>query len=97
MVVIYHDSIHHYFKVYVGDILAKYKKREDHISNLRVIFNMLREYKLRLKPQKDAFRVSSRKLIAFITSRRGIKVDPKKLKAIEGMPPRRNLKYTRSI
>jgi len=50
------------------------------------------KYKLRLKPQKCAFGVTSGKLLGFIFSKRGIEVDPKKVKAIISMPPLKGLK-----
>lgn len=57
----------------------------------------MRQYKLRLKPQKCAFGVSLGKLIGFIVSRRGIEVDPKKVSSIVDLPPLKNLKDWRSL
>lgn len=52
---------------------------------------------MKLKPRKCAFGVSSRKLLGFIVSRRGIEVDPNKFMVIIDLPPPRNLKDLRSI
>jgi len=43
------------------------------------------------------FRVSSRKRLGHIVSRRGIEVDPKKIKAIIEMSPPTNIKQLRSL
>lgn len=97
MVRMFHDMIHDNVKVYVDDILPKFIAKYDHILYLRKIFQTMREYKLKLKPQKCAFIVSSAKLLSFIISRRGIKIDPKKVSAIVDLFPPNNLKDLRSF
>ena len=46
----------------------------------------MKEYKLRLNPNKCTFGVRSGKLLGFIVSNKGIEVDPAKVKAIREMP-----------
>ena len=82
MVSMFHDMIHESVDMYVDDILPKYITKYDHISYLRNIFQRMIDYKLKLKPQKCAFGVSSSKLLSFIVSRTSIEVDPKKVSAI---------------
>lgn len=91
-----HDMIHHSLKVYVDDLLAKSKKK-DHLQDLGQISLKLRWYKLWLKPQNSAFGVSFIKLLGFIVSPRGIKMDLKKVKAITKMVPPSNLKELRCL
>ena len=50
MVSMFHDMIHDSVEVHVDEILAKSITKYDHISNLRNIFQRMREYKLKLKP-----------------------------------------------
>jgi len=57
----------------------------------------MREYKLKLKPQNYTFGVSVGKLLGFIVLRIGIKMDPKKVSAILGIPPTKTLKDLISI
>ena len=59
---------------------------------LRKFFERIRFYKLRLNPKKCTFGVTSRKLMGFIVSQRGIEVDPNKIKAIVQMKPPRTKK-----
>lgn len=92
MVTMFHGHIHKIMEVYVDDILVKTKKGQDHLQALDEVFTILQRYKLRLKPQKCAFRVTSSKLLGFMVSNRGIEVDPKKFKAIISMLPPRSLK-----
>jgi len=78
--------------VCVDDILVKSKQGQDHLDLLEELFDILKKYKLRLNPKKYAFIITSRKLLGFMVSKRGIEVDPEKVKAIVSMPPPKNLK-----
>ena len=60
----------------------KSKDRGSHTINLRKFFERIKEYKLRLNPQKCTFGVTAKKLLGFLVSDRGIEVDPSKIKAI---------------
>lgn len=83
MVTIFHDLMHKCMEDYVDDILVKSKTRAGHPANLRTVFERMRMYNMRLNPQKCAFGLSSGKLLGFIVSRRGIEIDPSKIKAIQ--------------
>lgn len=54
-------------------------------------FTRLEQYKVQLNPKKCAFGVTSRKLLGYIVSSKGIEVDPAKIKAIHEMPPPKNI------
>ena len=86
MVALFHDMMHQEIEVYVDDIIAKSKSKEEHLVNLRKLFERLRKYQLRLNPAKCTFGVKSGKLLGFIVSQKGIEVDSKKVKAILEMP-----------
>ena len=47
-----HDMMHNEVEVYVDDLIAKSKEREGHIINLIKFFERIKEYRLRLNPQK---------------------------------------------
>ncbi|PKI55417.1 hypothetical protein CRG98_024190 [Punica granatum] len=87
MVTLFHDMMHKEIEVYVDDMIAKSKEGEDHLVNLKRLFDHLRKYKLRLNPAKYTFGVKSGKLLGFIVSEKGIEVDPDKVKAIMELPP----------
>jgi len=82
MMALFHDMMHREIEVYVDDMIAKSKIEEEHLVNLRNLFERLRKYRLRLNPAKCTFGVKSRKLLGFIVSQKGIEVDPEKVKAI---------------
>ena len=50
MTAMFHDFIHKTVEVYVDDILVKSKKKEDHMNDIKVAFDRMRQYKLRIKP-----------------------------------------------
>src|SRR3954469_21030123 len=81
MTILFHDMMHKEVEVYVDDMIAKSKNEEDHIHNLTKLFQCLRKFQLRLTPIKCTFGVYSGKLLGFIVSKRGIEVDPDKVKA----------------
>ena len=77
-----HNQIGRNVHAYVDDIAVMSKKGNDLISNLEETFANLRTYKMMLNPLKCVFGVSSRQLLGFIVSHRGIEVNPEKIKAI---------------
>ena len=84
--VLLYDMMHYEVEVYVDDMIVRSKDRESHIVNLRKFFERIKEYRLRLNPQKCTFEVITGKLLGFLMSGRGIEVDPSKIKAILEMP-----------
>lgn len=86
MTTIFHDLIHNILEDYIDDILVKSHNNMGHLSDLVKVFDRLAQYHLILNPKKCFFGVTSRKLLGFIVSRRGIKIDPQKVKAILDMP-----------
>lgn len=94
---ILHDLIHDTVEVYVDDMIVKSHDRGEHISALKSFFDRIRKYNLRLNPQKCVFGVTSGKLLGFIVSKDGIKVDSDKVKAIQELPPPRTEKEIRGF
>lgn len=52
MTTIFHDMLHTIMEEYVDDILAKFVKREDHLTNLIKVFDRIEHYNLRLNQKK---------------------------------------------
>ena len=75
----------------------KSKDREGHIFNLRKFFERIKEYRLRLNPQKCTFGVTVGKLLGFLVNDRGIEVDSSKIKAILEMPTPKSEKEIRGF
>ncbi|KAA0036724.1 uncharacterized protein E6C27_scaffold1244G00080 [Cucumis melo var. makuwa] len=76
---------------------VKSKKKCDHQKDLKLVFDRLRKYQLRMNPLKYAFDVTSGKFLGFIVRHRGIKVDHSKIDAIQKMPSPKNLHELRRL
>ncbi|WRX12956.1 G-patch domain - like 2 [Theobroma cacao] len=87
MVTLFHDMMHKEVEVYLDDMIVKAHKTKDHATNLERLFERLRKFWLRLNPTKCTYGVTSRKLLGFIVSKRGIEVDPDKVKEYLLSPP----------
>ncbi|WVZ90057.1 hypothetical protein U9M48_036390 [Paspalum notatum var. saurae] len=74
-------------KAYVDDIVIKIKNEEDFIDDPRQVFDSLRKFRWKLNPTKCVFGVPVGQLLSFVVSNRGIKANPKKIKAILCMHP----------
>ena len=90
MTTMFHDMMHKEIEVYVDDVIIKSKSQADHVKDLRKFFERLHRYNLKLNPAKYVFGVPSEKLLGFVVSRRGIELDPSKIKAIQDLPPPKN-------
>ncbi|KAM1815098.1 hypothetical protein ACFX11_028685 [Malus domestica] len=72
---IFNDMLHKNVECYVDDVVVKTKKRLDHLKDLRIVFERLRKYNLKMNPLKCAFGVTSGKFLGFVVKHRGIEVD----------------------
>ena len=94
---IFADMLHKNVECYVNDLVVKSRKREDHLRGLRMVFDRLKRYQLKMNPLKCAFGVTSSKFLGFIVRHRGIEVDQSKILTIQDMPKPRNLQELRSL
>nr|CAN73588.1 hypothetical protein VITISV_026203 [Vitis vinifera] len=67
------------------DMIVKSGDRADHLAALERFFERIRQFRLRLNPKKCTFGVTSRKLLGYMISERGIEADPDKIKVILNM------------
>ena len=71
--------LHKNVECYVDDLKVKSRKREDHMRDLRMVFDRLRRYQLKMNPLKCAFGVTYGKFLGFIVRHYGIEVDQSKI------------------
>ena len=62
-------------EAYVDDMVIKTRHVETLIEDLRLTFDNLRTYDIKLNPEKCVFGVPSGKLLGFIVSNRGIEAN----------------------
>eukprot|EP00253_Pinus_taeda_P019674 PITA_19674 len=82
----FHD-IKNIVQPYLNDLPAHSQKRIDDLGHLRAIFLRCRHYKIRLNPHKCVFCVSSGRLLGFVVSKDGIRLDPCNVQEIIDLPP----------
>ncbi|KAB2614624.1 S2-RNase [Pyrus ussuriensis x Pyrus communis] len=78
----FNDMLHKNIECYVDDVVVKTKKGSNHLKDLRMVFNKLRHYNLKMNLLKCAFGLTSGKFLGFIVKHRGIEVDQSKIKVI---------------
>ena len=60
-------------------------QRTDHLQHLDKAFNLLRQYKVKLNPEKCTFGVASGKFLGYLVTQRGIEADHDQIFAILNM------------
>ena len=72
-------------------------RRADHLTHLRAIFMRCGHYRIRLNPHKCVFCIETSRLLGFVVSKAGIRVDPSKVEAIVKLPPPSTLRLLQSL
>jgi len=71
-----------FVEVYIDDMVIKSPSHHQHAQDLSTVFSTLRQYNLRLNPDKCVFSVDRRKFLGFMLTERVIEANPEKCKAI---------------
>ena len=69
-------------EAYIDDVVVKTKHVDSLIDDLRLTFDNLRTYDIKLNPEKCVFGIPAEKLLGFIVSSRGIEANPAKIQAL---------------
>ena len=72
-------------EIYIDDMVVKSKMVSEHLRDLQTIFEILRNYKLRLNASKCSFGVGSGKFLGYMITHRGIEVNPDQIKTINNL------------
>ena len=67
---------------YVDDLIVASRSEDDHIRQLRNVFERCKTHGVKLKPSKCNFGCYECKVLGFLVSARGIRADPAKVQAI---------------
>jgi hypothetical protein len=92
----FHD-LKHIVKAYLDDLAAHSRKRVDHATHLRLVFERCHYYRIQINPHKCIFCVRSGRLLGFLVSETGIMVDPLKVEAILQLPPPRTIRQLQGL
>ena len=69
-------------EVYIDDIVVKSKTQVAHVQHLEEAFHLMWAYNMKLNPTKCAFGINAGKLLGFMVTQRGIKVNPTQVKVV---------------
>ncbi|CAA0830866.1 Uncharacterized mitochondrial protein AtMg00860, partial [Striga hermonthica] len=89
---IFKEQLGRNMEVYVDDMLVKNKEELDHVRDLKETFSTLRRYGMKLNPAKCSFGVRSGKFLGYLVTKRGIEVNPEKVRAVIEMKLPTNVK-----
>ena len=77
---------------YIDDILVASASPEEHVTHLRLLFERLQKYQVRINPDKCVFSASSLTFLGHIISPEGISPFPEKVKALQDLQPPTSLR-----
>ncbi|GJP56485.1 hypothetical protein CLOM_g15552 [Closterium sp. NIES-68] len=83
--------------IYLDDILIYSKTREQHLKDLEAVFQRLQQNRLITKGSKCEFLKQELEFLGHVISTEGIRIDPKKLRAIQEWQPPTNLQQLQSF
>jgi hypothetical protein len=83
MNLIFHELLSIIVEVYIDDIIVKSASLDSHLADLRLAFEKMRQYGLKMNPLKCAFGVSTGKFLGFIIHEHGIEIDPKQVESMK--------------
>jgi hypothetical protein len=67
MNLIFHDLLGIVLKIYIDDVVVKSDSMNNHLADLRLALERMRQYGLKMNPLKYVFGVSAGKFLGFIT------------------------------
>jgi hypothetical protein len=77
-------------EVYIDDVVVKFKEIEDHIADLRKVFERTGKYGFKMNPTKYAFGVSAGQFLGLLVHGRGIEITQRSVNAIKKIKPPEN-------
>ena len=84
-------------EVYINDMVVKSILAEDHLRDLRAVFNILRLHCLKLNVSKCAFGVGSGKFLGFMVTQRGIEANPDQITTILNLKPPKTVREVQRL
>ena len=97
MNIIFRNHLRKTVECYVDDIAVKSHDKNDHLHDLKIVFDIMQAHQLKMNPTKSFLGVPCGKFLVFIVTSNGIHLDSDKVKAIQSMQPPKNLKELRGL
>ncbi len=83
--------------VFIDDLIVFSRSLEEHEARLIQVLKRLREFGLKLSPEKCKFCQTSVRYLGHIVSQHGVETDPAKVEALKTWPRSKDLKELRSF
>ena len=83
--------------MYLDDIIVHSRSFEQHLLNLKRVFQRLREANLKLNPRRCTLFQTEVTYLGYMVSEKGISADPVKVAAVKDWPQPRNVNELRSF
>jgi hypothetical protein len=94
---VFHPFLHQFVLVFFDDILIYRKTWIDHLNHVDQFLCLLSQHQLFLKQSKCAFGASEVEYLGHLVGKDGIRVDPKKIEAMQDWPHPKTLKILRGF
>jgi hypothetical protein len=94
---VFRGLTYRYVCAYLDDLLIYGSTFDQHLKQLETVFERLKEYGLKLHPQKCTFAADECVFLGYKLSSRGIEMEDKKIEAIREWPTPTNVKLLRSF
>ncbi|XP_075661530.1 uncharacterized protein LOC142631281 [Castanea sativa] len=78
-------------------MVIKSKQEGQHVDDLKEMFEILCQYRLRLNSDKCEFRVGSDRILGYLITERGIEVSPDQIEAVKRLRPSGNQKEVQKL
>jgi hypothetical protein len=89
---VFHPFLHHFVLVFFDDILIYSKTWTTHLSHVDRVLHLLSQHQIFLKQSKCSFGASKVEYLGHIVGKEGVRVDPKKIEAMQDWPRPKTLK-----
>ena len=89
--------LHHFFLVFFDDILIYRKTWTCHLDHVERILHLLSQHQIFLKQSKCAFGASEVEYLGHLIGKNNIRVNPKKIEAMQDWPHPNTLKILRGF
>jgi hypothetical protein len=94
---VFHPFLRHFVLVFFDDILIYRKTWTDHLTHVDQVLRLLSQHQLFLKQSKCAFGASEVEYLGHLVGKDGVRVDPKKIEAMQDWPHPKTLKSLRGF
>lgn len=91
------EYLNEFCLVYMDDVIVFSKSLQEHINHLRLVFQKLRHYNLKVQLDKTEFCSKNVEFLGHVVTPEGVKPNPSKLKAVEQYPLPQTTKQIKSF